>query len=288
MSPSAKIIDGRALAEKIQEEVREQIRKLNLRPGLAVVLVGNDPGSELYVKLKAKAAQKCGILFCLYQFKADCAPAEILDTIAWLNQDEEIDGILVQLPLPPNFAENEIIRVVDPDKDADGFHPDNVKKLLGNEQTRITPGLNLGIIQLLTSSGAPLQGRKAVIIARSEEFTQTLAHTLQDFDVDSTIVNPDSVDANSALPQADIIITAAGKPNWLKADHIKKGAIVIDVGTSRLDRKTLVGDADFKEVSEKAGWITPVPGGVGPMTVAMLLKNTTALAIIHRRDEKNY
>ncbi|MDP1709541.1 MAG: bifunctional 5,10-methylenetetrahydrofolate dehydrogenase/5,10-methenyltetrahydrofolate cyclohydrolase [Candidatus Komeilibacteria bacterium] len=266
----AKIIDGRALAENIKQETAAQIAKLDINPGLAVILVGNDAASELYVALKAKAAKQVGIIFSLYRFEAEASAKEILDTINWLNKDPEIDAILVQLPLPDHLNTEQIISAIDPAKDVDGFH-------LG--QSYIIPGLVSGIVQLLTSTGANLEGKLAAIIARSREFTGTMEYILGEFGVSANILNPDDVDVLQQLPEADIIIVAAGKPQWIKSNNIKPGAIIIDVGTNRLNDNTVVGDVDFKDCAPVASWITPVPGGVGPMTVAMLLKNTVALSI---------
>jgi len=272
----ANIIDGKAIAKEIQKEVTSQIQKLGLNPGLGVILVGNDPCSELYVKLKQKAAQKVGINFNLYNFDEDIRQEEILETIEWLNKDEEIDAILVQLPLPKHLDTSAIIKSINPKKDVDGFHPENIKAYLNNEET-IVPGLSMGIAQLLQSTQENLSKKECSIIARSKEFTQTLKHTLKAFDINSSIINPDDKNALDKIDSADIVITASGKPNWIQSKNIKDHSILIDVGTTQVKEKT-IGDIDFESCSKKADWITPVPGGVGPMTVAMLLKNTIALA----------
>jgi len=274
----AQIIDGRALAENIKQETTAQIAKLDLSPGLAVILVGDDAASELYVALKAKAAKQVGIIFSLYRFKAEASAKEILDTINWLNKDSEIDAILVQLPLPDHLNTEQIISAIDPAKDVDGFHPENIKNLTAGK-SYIIPGLESGIVQLLAATGANLEGKLAAIIARSREFTGTMEYILGEFGVSANILNPDDVDVLKHLPAADIIIVAAGKPQWIKNNNIKPGAIIIDVGTNRLNDNTVVGDVDFKDCAARASWITPVPGGVGPMTVALLLKNTVALTI---------
>ena len=272
----ANIIDGKAIAKEIQKEVTSQIQKLGLNPGLGVILVGNDPCSELYVKLKQKAAQKVGINFNLYNFDEDIRQEEILETIEWLNKDEEIDAILIQLPLPKHLDTSAIIKSINPKKDVDGFHPENIKAYLNNEET-IVPGLSMGIAQLLQSTQENLSKKECSIIARSKEFTQTLKHTLKAFDINSSIINPDDKNALDKIDSADIVITASGKPNWIQSKNIKDHSILIDVGTTQVKEKT-IGDIDFESCSKKADWITPVPGGVGPMTVAMLLKNTIALA----------
>ncbi len=189
----------------------------------------------------------------------------------------------MQLPLPEHLDANRIISAIDPAKDADGFHPENIKNLTSGKNY-IIPGLESGIMQLISSTKENLEGKKAAIIARSAEFTSTLAYILGEFGVSAAILNPDGLETKKQLPEADIIIVAAGKPRWLKAKDIKPGAIIIDVGTNRLDDKTIVGDADFNDCAQAASWITPVPGGVGPMTVAMLLKNTVALAIEQKKS----
>ncbi|MAG29158.1 bifunctional methylenetetrahydrofolate dehydrogenase/methenyltetrahydrofolate cyclohydrolase [bacterium] len=276
MTTKAKIIDGKSIANDIQNEVAEQITNLKLTPGLGVILVGNDPASELYVSLKQKAANKVGINFCLYKFDEDAKESEILETINWLNKDDEIHAILVQLPLPKHLDEDVIIQAINSKKDVDGFHPQNIKAYLNNEPT-IAPGLSMGIIQLITSTGENLKDKTALIIAKSEEFTKPLEHTLSAFGVQSQSIQPNDPTLRDVMPTFDIIITAIGKPKWIMADFIKEKAILIDVGTTKLNNET-VGDVDFESCKLKASWITPVPGGVGPMTVAMLLKNTVALA----------
>ncbi|OIO48659.1 MAG: bifunctional 5,10-methylene-tetrahydrofolate dehydrogenase/5,10-methylene-tetrahydrofolate cyclohydrolase [Parcubacteria group bacterium CG_4_9_14_0_2_um_filter_41_8] len=297
----AKIINGKKIADQIRQEVADQVAKLNIQPCLAVLLIGNDPASHLYVSIKKKAAEQCGIQICLYNFDEIADEDEILETISFLNKDEEVDAILVQLPLPEKFDEDAIISAIDPKKDVDGFHPENIKKILSSKAEIFSP-LNMGILQLLTATGENLQDKTAIIIARSKEFTQTLTHVLEDFGVKTIIINPynQKDDAALSLPAAgslsrqatsplkanpplgltfnsDIIISAVGKPNWIHANNIKQGSILIDVGTARVQDKTL-GDFDFDSCAKKASWITPVPGGVGPMTVAMLLKNTLLLA----------
>lgn len=284
----AQIIDGRALAEQIKEETRAQIAKLGITPGLAAILVGNDPASELYAKIKARDARQVGIVFSLYKFTEDAAEDEILTTINWLNQDEEVDAILVQLPLPSHLDEHKIVSAIAPEKDADGLHPANIKKLLAGESAGIVPGLILGIVQLLQSTGEKLTNKQAAIVARSPEFTSVLSYVLNEFGLISKAVNPDALDAKDDLAGADIVVAAVGQANWLKAEDIKEGAIVIDVGTNRGADGTIVGDVDFAGCGAKASWITPTPGGVGPMTVAMLLKNTAALAIRRKNLSQNY
>lgn len=268
MEGKAQIIDGKALADTIRQETAAQIAKLGIVPGLAAILVGHDAASELYVSLKAKAAKEVGIMFSLYRFPNNASEAEILEAINWLNQDKNIDGILVQLPLPAHLDENKIIQAIDPKKDADGFH--------GKDY--VIPGLANGILQLLLSTKENLKDKQALIIARSVEFTGSLSYILQEFGIANKTISPDDNDVKTQTQEADIIIIAAGKPQWIKKEDIKSGAIIIDVGTNRLSDNSVVGDVDFADCLEKASWITPVPGGVGPMTVAMLLKNTVSLS----------
>ncbi len=275
---AAKIIDGRALADQIQNEVKDQMAKLGIAPGLAVVLVGSDPASLTYVKLKEKAARAAGINFHLYTFSADAKENDILASLDWLNKDPEIDAIIVQLPLPPHLDEHRIIGQIDPAKDVDGFHPDNIKQLLSG-QSYIIPGLASGILQLIQSTNEAIAGKQALIIARSPEFTGALSYLLRACGVKAESRPPDDAAVKRALAEADIVIAAAGRPQWIKGRDIKAGAIIIDVGVNRLGDAAVVGDVDFSDCAAKAAAITPVPGGVGPMTVAMLLKNTVALAI---------
>ena len=264
----AKTIDGKSIAEEIRQEVADQVAKLNIKPSLAVILVGSDPASHLYVSIKKKAAQEAGIEICLYTFDEDAKQDEILETIEFLNEDKEIDAILVQLPLPEHLDEDKIIQAIDPKKDVDGFGP-NTKN--------IVPPLNMGIMQLITSTQEDTENKSAVILARSKEFTKSLSSMLNDFSIQAKSINPDDSDSKSATKDADIVISAMGKPESIKADDIKDNAILIDVGTTRIKNKT-IGDFNFESFSKKASHITPVPGGVGPMTVAMLLKNTISLA----------
>lgn len=282
LSNSAKIINGKDIAIQIQQEVKKQIASLGLNPGLAVILVGNDSASELYVELKTKAAKEVGIMLSLYRFDSDASTKEVLDTINWLNQDQEIDAILVQLPLPKHLDTPQIISAIDPTKDVDGFHPDNIKNLIAGK-SHIIPGLESGIVQLLSSTGENLENKTAAIIARSQEFTNTLKYILDEFNIKVCVLNPDDLDVKKHLSDSDIIIVAAGRPLWIKGNDIKSGAIIIDVGTNRLIDNVVVGDVDFADCAPIASWITPVPGGVGPMTVAMLLKNTVALTIQHKK-----
>ncbi|MBI1961098.1 MAG: bifunctional 5,10-methylenetetrahydrofolate dehydrogenase/5,10-methenyltetrahydrofolate cyclohydrolase [Parcubacteria group bacterium] len=271
---------GTEIAAQIQAEVAEQIKKLKLKAGLAVILVGNDPASEKYVSLKQKAAQKAGIDFHLYRFGEYAAPGEILQTVRWLNEDPDIHAILIQLPLPEHLDEDKIIAAMDYKKDVDGFHPKNIQATLSGAQ-KMMPGLVMGIVQLITATGEALHGKQAAIIARHEAFVKILSHALSSFGATPVNAQPGDPRVAEKTQKADIVITAVGKPGWLTGDMIKEGCILIDVGTSEVNG-TIAGDA-HKSCKEKAAWISPVPGGVGPMTVAMLLKNTALLARLARR-----
>jgi len=274
--PHARIIEGIALADEIRHEVQEQIQKLKIAPGLAVLLVGHNPASELYVRLKQRAAHEAGIIFSLYRFDEKVKEAELFETIDWLNRDNDIHAILIQLPLPPRFDTDTVIRAIDPKKDADGFHPDNVTAYLSDTGV-CAPGLAMGIMQLIQSTGQNIAQKSALIIARDSVFTKTLSHTLKAFGVTASVAGPDDEKMPAAARAADILITAIGKPGAITAAQVKSNSIIIDVGITRQGNKT-VGDVDFESCGKKAGWITPVPGGVGPMTVAALLKSVLALA----------
>ncbi len=271
----AQIIDGKKIAENIKAEIAGEIFQNFYHPNLAVLLIGDDEASKLYVALKKEAAKIVGIEFNEYLMPANTSQDQVLEAINFLNKDEDTDAILVQLPLPKHLDTDAIIQSIDPNKDVDGFHPENIKKLL-NKQTDFIPGLPLGIIKLLESTGENLKNKKAVIIAKSEIFYQPLKKLLNDLKVATEIVDPKNKDIKKITQQADILISAAGMAFFITADMVKEKAIVIDVGTNKVNDYT-VGDIDYSSVFAKASHITPVPGGVGPMTVAMLLYNTLQL-----------
>lgn len=272
----AQIIDGRKLADEIQADIAKEIYDKHLRPNLAVVLVGDDPASHLYVNKKKEACAKVGIEFHGYNMDQNSTTEQVLETVNFLNKDENIDAILVQLPLPDQIDTDKIIEAIDPAKDVDGFHRVTVQKLLSG-QPSIVPGLPLGIIKLLESTGENLSGKKCVVIANSDEFFTPLSKLLTDKGISTTLTRPENKDVKEISAEADILIVACGRAFFVRADMVKSNAIVIDVGTNKVGDHT-VGDVDFSEVFEKASWITPVPGGVGPMTVGMLLYNTVQLA----------
>ncbi|MFA5127189.1 MAG: bifunctional 5,10-methylenetetrahydrofolate dehydrogenase/5,10-methenyltetrahydrofolate cyclohydrolase [Patescibacteria group bacterium] len=271
-----KIIDGKALAQSIQQKLTEEIHTKHLHPSLAVLLIGDDPASRLYVNLKKKACQNVGIDFHEYFLPDNIGIEKVLETINFLNKDEAVDAILVQLPLPKDLDTDIVIRAIDPKKDVDGFHPENIKKLLANT-SGFVPGLPLGIIKLLEATGENLNNKSAVIVAKNDVFFQPLTKILSDKNIRAKLVDPKNPDLEKICAQADILIVAVGQAFFIGEKAIKKDAIVIDIGTNKIDEHHIVGDVDYSAVFDKVSHITPVPGGVGPMTVAMLLYNTLQL-----------
>lgn len=277
----AKLIDGKAIAEQIQKQVRREIVELGLKPGLAVFLVGDDEASKLYVKLKEKACKKVGIDFHKYLIDADVSMPEVVEAIKFLDADEHIDAILVQLPLPKKYDTQTVINAIEPTKDVDGFHPKTLQAFL-TEKADFIPGLSLGIIRLIESTGEPLVKKQAVILANSDIFSAPLQKILEGKGMRVQVVSSKATNLDAITSKADVLVTAVGKPGFVGADMIKEGAIVIDVGTTKVD-ESVTGDVDFDSAKAKAGYITPVPGGVGPVTVAMLLENTVKLAKQHQK-----
>ncbi|MBU0649134.1 bifunctional 5,10-methylenetetrahydrofolate dehydrogenase/5,10-methenyltetrahydrofolate cyclohydrolase [Patescibacteria group bacterium] len=270
------IIVGLALAKKIRQDIKTQIHDLGFIPGLAVILVGADPASHIYVGKKEKACVEAGIHFEKYLYFHTEPPEKILDLIEKLNQRDDIHGILVQLPLPSHFDKDLIIKSIVPKKDVDGFHPENIA-LLDQGQAAMIPPVYMAILELIKSTGADLSGKKISIIANSEIFSAPLAKILQAKGGEVKIILPPFENIEETIGLSDITITATGKPNFIKGEWLKDGAIVIDCGTTRVGER-VVGDVDFESTKQKNGWITPVPGGVGPMTIAMLLRNLVRLA----------
>ncbi len=273
--PKTLVIDGAALAEEIRLGVRKEIVSKKLHPQLAVILVGEDAPSHLYVKLKEKASHEVGIVVHKYLVDGHTGTKALLEVIDFLNKDKETDAILVQLPLPPHLNEDEIIAAIDPAKDADGFHPANVKKLLSGKPYTV-PGLAAGILKLIEDTKENLAGKSALILANSEVFATPLSKVLEGVGIKAKFLKPDAAGLAEHTRKADILVVAIGRANFIKGDMIKPGAIIIDVGTNKVHGAT-VGDVDAESVNEIAGFITPVPGGVGPMTVAMLLKTVVEL-----------
>ena len=274
---SARIIDGRAIAAthraRIGAEV-EAMKSAGLRaPGLAVVLVGDNPASEVYVRNKRKACAEVGVESHSYDLPAQTPQTDLLALIDRLNRDRAIDGILVQLPLPPHIDPETVIESIDPGKDVDGFHPYNVGRL-AVRLPRLRPCTPWGVIQLLRAIGEPFKGRTACVIGASNIVGRPMALELLLAGATTVICHRFTLDTRTHVRDADIVIAAAGKPGLVRGDWIKPGATVIDIGINRLEDGTLAGDVEFAAAAERAAWITPVPGGVGPMTVAMLLENT--------------
>lgn len=287
----ATLLDGVAIATTIRAEVAEQVRTLAARgiiPGLAVVLVGEDPASEVYVRSKGKACLEAGMHSETIRMSPDSPAAEVLATIDRLNADPAIHGILCQLPLPPHINADEVLQRIDPGKDVDGFHPVNVGKVVLGDRTGFKPATPYGIQQILLRSGIETRGARAVIVGRSTIVGRPMANLLIQSgpggDATVTIAHSRTRDLTAVCREADILVVAIGRPEFIGADAVKPGATVIDVGINRVDDASrprgyrLAGDVAFDAVSEVAGAITPVPGGVGPMTIAMLLSNTLQAA----------
>ncbi|MBU0743835.1 MAG: bifunctional methylenetetrahydrofolate dehydrogenase/methenyltetrahydrofolate cyclohydrolase FolD [Gammaproteobacteria bacterium] len=282
---TAKIIDGNAIAKTLQQEIALQIKERlsqGLRaPGLAVVIVGENPASKIYVSKKRKMCQELGMISQDHNLPENIAESDLLKLIDTLNKDHKIDGILIQLPLPQQIDSNKILENILPDKDVDGFHPYNIGRLsIGHSVLR--PCTPKGIMTLLKSTGVDLKGMNAVVIGASNIVGKPMAMELINARATVTICRSTTRDLPSIARQADIVIAAAGVAQMVKGGWIKPGAIIIDVGINRSADGKLVGDVDFDQVKEIAGWITPVPGGVGPMTVATLMENTFyAAAVLH-------
>ncbi len=276
----AELIDGKAIAAELREQISTDVEELvatGVTPGLAVVLVGEDPASRVYVSMKEKACAATGIYSVEHKLSAETGEAELLELIATLNGDEKIDGILVQLPLPGHIDEAKVLEAISPSKDVDGFHPYNVGRLVtGNPVFK--PCTPYGVMKMLEYIGADLKGKDVVIVGRSNIVGKPLALMCLAEHATVTICHSRTVDLPQKVAAADVVIAAVGRPEMIKGDWIKKGAIVIDVGVNRVGEKKLVGDVDFIAASKNAAAITPVPGGVGPMTITMLLYNTLVSA----------
>ncbi len=292
---SAQIIDGKAIARAIREEIKAEVDALrksgSALPGLAVILVGEDPASQVYVRQKGKACEQAGIHSITENLPADIQEADLLEKIAEFNADNRFHGILVQLPLPSHIDTQKVIEAVDPRKDVDCFHPENVGRLVIG-QPRFLPATPAGILELLKRSGNSPNGRHVVIVGRSNIVGKPLANLLlqksEEANALVTVVHSAAKDIGRFTREADILVAAIGRPRYIRADMVRPGAVIIDVGVNRVTADTprgyrLVGDVDFEAVAEKAAAITPVPGGVGPMTIAMLLKNTLTAFRLNER-----
>lgn len=278
---SANIIDGKAISAAVKEQVRDEIARDRLTVGLAVVIVGDDPASRVYVNNKKKACEFCGIKSYEYALPADTTQEELLELVDTLNADKNVNGILVQLPLPKHLDEKAVIERISPNKDVDAFHESNVGRIMiGNYS--FLPCTPAGCMELIHSTGVEVAGKECVVIGRSNIVGKPMAMLLLHENGTVTICHSKTHDLAEVCRRADILVAAVGRPNFVTADMVKPGAVVIDVGINRLDNGKLCGDVKFDEVSEIAGWITPVPGGVGPMTIAMLMRNTVTAARIQK------
>lgn len=278
---AAQIIDGKALAQQVRErlakESAELLSKTGVQPGLATILVGDDPASHVYVKNKQKACEQAGIYVDDHKLPVSTTQAELLALIEKKNADRKIHGILVQLPLPKHIDSKVILEAVSPDKDADGFHPYNFGRLVEGHPVfeACTPK---GVIKMIESAGVTIEGKRAVVVGRSNIVGKPLALMLLQRNATVTICHSKTRDLPAVCREAELLLVAIGKAKFVTADMVRAGAVVIDVGTNKTPEGKLCGDVDFEPVSQKAGWISPVPGGVGPMTIAMLLENTVESA----------
>lgn len=272
----AKVLDGRRTAAELRAAIGEKVRDLQREgkrvPGLAVVLVGDDPASKVYVGQKEKACREAGFRSFLHHLPASTSTATLVELLGGINEDPDVHGMLVQLPIPGHIDWAEAVRTIDVKKDVDGTHPLNLGRLVMGVDT-VVPCTPRGVMYLLKKYGIDLSGKRAVVLGRSNIVGKPMAQLLLAADATVTVCHSRTKDVVSVTREADVIVAAVGRPEFLKASMVKPGCVVVDVGISRLDGR-LVGDVDFQDVSRVASWMTPVPGGVGPMTIAMLLQNT--------------
>ena len=275
------LLDGKSLAKKVQSTVSTEVAQLkqekNIVPGLAVILIGDDPASHAYVKMKAKACENVGFYSITHNMPDTISQDEIIATIEMMNDNPRIDGILVQLPLPKHVDTDKILEVIDPKKDVDGFHAYNVGRLVTNLESFVacTP---LGVMKMFEEYNIDLEGKDVCVVGASNIVGKPMASLLLNANATVTVTHIFTKDLKAHTSQADIIVVGVGVPGLIKEDMVKEGAVVIDIGINRMEDGSLVGDVDFKNVSAKCSYITPVPGGVGPMTIAMLLSNTVKAA----------
>ena len=274
---SARIIDGKSIAQTIRSEVAEKVKqRINAgkrAPGLAVILVGDNPASQIYVGSKRRACEEVGFISRSYDLPDTTSEADLLNLIDQLNEDNTIDGILVQLPLPAGIDNVKVLERIHPDKDVDGFHPYNIGRLC-QRAPKLRPCTPRGIVTLLERCNIPMNGLNAVIIGASNIVGRPMSLELLLAGCTTTVTHRFTKDLRFHVEHADLVVVAVGKPNFIPGEWIKPGAIVIDVGINRLESGKVVGDVDFEAASQRAGWISPVPGGVGPMTIATLIQNT--------------
>ena len=280
----AKLLMGKEVSARIKAELKtevENLKKEGINPGLAVIIVGEDPASQVYVRNKERACEECGIYSEKYALPAETTQEELLKLIDELNNKSSISGVLVQLPVPKHIDEKTIINAIAPNKDVDAFHPVNVGKIMvGNYD--FVPCTPAGVMELIKESGIDVSGKECVIVGRSNIVGKPQAMLLLHQNGTVTICHSKTKNLAEKTKNADILIAAVGIPNFIKGDMIKEGAVVIDVGINRLENKKLCGDVEFESAEKVAGAITPVPGGVGPMTIAMLMKNTVKAAILNK------
>ncbi len=271
------LIDGKALAQKVHAHVAQEVEKLkqekNVVPGLAVILVGDDPASHAYVKMKAKACEKVGFYSITHNMPDTISQDEIIQIIEMMNSNPHIDGILVQLPLPKHIDTDKILEVIDPKKDVDGFHAYNVGRMVTNLDSFV-PCTPLGVMKMFEEYDIDLEGKDVCVVGASNIVGKPMASLVLNANATVTVTHIYTKDLKAHTSKADIVIVGVGVPGLIKEDMVKEGAVVIDIGINRLEDGSLVGDVDFPAVSKKCSYITPVPGGVGPMTIAMLLSNT--------------
>ncbi len=282
------LLDGKALSEKIKEEVKVEVAQLvedkQITPGLAVILVGNDAASATYVASKAKSCKNAGIYSVVHEMPETITQEELLETITRMNENPKLDGILVQLPLPKHIDTTIVLEAINPLKDVDGFHPYNVGRMVSNLDAFL-PATPFGVMRMFEEYGIELSGKNVVVIGSSDIVGKPMASLLINAKATVTVCNSRTKDLKAHTLAADIVVIAVGVPFLLKGDMVKDGAVVIDVGINRLETGKLVGDADFESLKDKCSHLTPVPGGVGPMTIAMLLKNTIKAAKLREKRE---
>ncbi len=278
---TARIIDGKTIAQQMRAALAKRLSGMAFRPGLTVVLVGDDPASAVYVRSKDRAAREAGIDVATIRLPADTSEVDLLGHVARLNADPAVDGILVQLPLPAQIRTQAVIEAIDPAKDVDGFHPVNTGRLADGRPT-LVPCTPLGVMKLLGTSAIDLRGARALVLGRSSIVGRPMAALLLAADATVTIAHSRTRDLPGECRRADVVVAAVGRPEMVQREWIAPGATVIDVGVNRMPDGRLVGDVAYAECAEVAGAITPVPGGVGPMTIACLLENTVTAAIARR------
>lgn len=282
------LLDGKALSEKIKEEVKVEVAQLveekQITPGLAVILVGNDAASATYVASKAKSCKNAGIYSVVHEMPESITQEELLETIERMNENPKLDGILVQLPLPKHIDTTVVLEAINPLKDVDGFHPYNVGRMVSNLDAFL-PATPFGVMRMFQEYGIELSGKNVVVIGSSDIVGKPMASLFINAKATVTVCNSRTKDLKAHTLAADIVVIAVGVPFLLKGDMVKDGAVVIDVGINRLETGKLVGDADFESLKDKCSHLTPVPGGVGPMTIGMLLKNTIKAAKLREKRE---